>query len=69
MPVRDANSVRSGAVQDAFHALPPAEQAVLQGCVDRLASDISNMGMGSALELLAAIGLAMDDVGWPKGEE
>ena len=61
MPVRDANAIRSEAVQDAFRSLTPREQGLLQVQAEWLATEIPKLGPSGALEVLAAIGIALDD--------
>lgn len=61
MAVRDANALRSDAIQAAFHSLPPREQGSLQVQAEWLATGIPNLGSSGALKILAAIGIALDD--------
>ena len=60
-PTREGNRLRSEAVQDAFHSPPPRERGLLRVQAEWLAAEIPQLGPSGALEVLAAIGVALDD--------
>jgi len=56
----------AGAVQAAFHSMPPHAQGSLQTQAGWLATEVPKLSPAQALELLSAIGIALDDADWPK---
>jgi|GEM_PF-2328108 len=68
-PYLEASRLRKGAIQAALQAMPPHEHHILRRHAQRLAQNFNRLGMAGALEVLAAIGIAMDDAGWPKGDD
>ena len=66
LPAQEANQLRSSTVQDAFLRLSDREKARLSQQAKRLSDAILQLGIIGALELLAAVGLAIDDADWPQ---
>jgi len=63
---RESSRLRQDANQAALHATPPHERHILKRQAKRLAQTFDGLGQAGALEVLAAVGLALDDADWPQ---
>jgi len=66
LPTRQANELRTEAIQAAFRSLSLHEQGSLHIQAEGLALEVPKLSAATALEVLAAIGIALDDADWPK---